>query len=80
MNHNANRHAWFRFIPLNDADDAERKKMHALMCEPYHTLLGHFRHEVGRVIKARLHTRDRPTDCRQQTRFPSRLQDAVTAR
>jgi hypothetical protein len=34
-------------INLNEADDAKRAKMRADMHEPYRTLLGHFRHEVG---------------------------------
>jgi hypothetical protein len=34
-------------IALNEANDAEREKRRVLMGEPYRTLLGHFRHEVG---------------------------------
>jgi hypothetical protein len=36
-------------ITLNvaEADDARREKMRTTMHEPYRTLLGHFRHEVG---------------------------------
>jgi hypothetical protein len=34
-------------IALVEADDAEREKRRATMNEPYRTLLGHFRHEVG---------------------------------
>ncbi|WP_375459642.1 putative zinc-binding metallopeptidase [uncultured Enterovirga sp.] len=34
-------------IALAEADDAEREKRRATMGEPYRTLLGHFRHEVG---------------------------------
>ncbi|GJE00086.1 zinc-binding metallopeptidase family protein [Methylobacterium isbiliense] len=34
-------------IALVEADDAEREKRRAAMGEPYRTLLGHFRHEVG---------------------------------
>jgi hypothetical protein len=34
-------------INLNEADDALREKLRAEMGEPYRTLLGHFRHEVG---------------------------------
>jgi hypothetical protein len=34
-------------INLNEADDAKRAKLRADMHEPYRTLLGHFRHEVG---------------------------------
>jgi hypothetical protein len=34
-------------INLNEADDALREKLRTEMGEPYRTLLGHFRHEVG---------------------------------
>ncbi len=34
-------------INLAEADDLEREKQRAAMHEPYRTLLGHFRHEVG---------------------------------
>jgi hypothetical protein len=34
-------------IALVEADDAEREARRARMGEPYRTLLGHFRHEVG---------------------------------
>ncbi|RVU16586.1 zinc-binding metallopeptidase family protein [Methylobacterium oryzihabitans] len=34
-------------IALVEADDAEREKRRSQMGEPYRTLLGHFRHEVG---------------------------------
>jgi hypothetical protein len=34
-------------INLNEADDALREKLRTAMGEPYRTLLGHLRHEVG---------------------------------
>ncbi len=34
-------------ISLAEADDAERERTRTQMGEPYRTLLGHFRHEVG---------------------------------
>jgi hypothetical protein len=34
-------------LALDEADDAEREKRRTIMHEPYRTLLGHFRHEVG---------------------------------
>ena len=34
-------------LALKEADDAEREKRRTEMKEPYRTLLGHFRHEVG---------------------------------
>jgi len=41
-------------IALNEADDAEREKVRVAMHEPYRTLLGHFRHEVGHYFWDRL--------------------------
>ena len=34
-------------LALEEADDAEREKRRTLMHEPYRTLVGHLRHEVG---------------------------------
>ena len=34
-------------IALSEADDSERERRRLAMGEPYRTLLGHFRHEVG---------------------------------
>ncbi len=34
-------------LSLAEADDAERERRRAAMHEPYRTLLGHFRHEIG---------------------------------
>lgn len=43
-------------ITLNvaEADDAQREKRRALLHEPYRTLLGHFRHEIGHYYWDRL--------------------------
>jgi hypothetical protein len=41
-------------ISLVEADDAEREKLRQIMGEPYRTLLGHFRHEVGHFYWERL--------------------------
>ncbi|MGJ7512291.1 zinc-binding metallopeptidase family protein [Variovorax sp. GT1P44] len=43
-------------ITLNiaEADDAEREKIRLSMHEPYRTLLGHFRHEIGHYYWDRL--------------------------
>lgn len=48
-------------ITLNvaEADDAQREAIRAAMHEPYRTLLGHFRHEVGHFYWDRL-VRDDP--------------------
>lgn len=41
-------------IALREADDAERERARTAMAEPYRTLLGHFRHEVGHYYWDRL--------------------------
>jgi hypothetical protein len=41
-------------IALAEADDTEREKRRHAMGEPYRTLLGHFRHEVGHYFWDRL--------------------------
>ena len=41
-------------IALSEADDAEREIRRKAMREPYRTLLGHFRHEVGHYFWDRL--------------------------
>ncbi len=41
-------------IDLAETDDAYREKVRALLDEPYRTLLGHFRHEVGHYYEWQL--------------------------
>ncbi len=41
-------------IALSEADDAEREKIRVAMREPYRTLVGHFRHEIGHYFWDRL--------------------------
>jgi hypothetical protein len=41
-------------LALKEADDATREKVRTEMGEPYRTLLGHFRHEVGHYFWDRL--------------------------
>jgi hypothetical protein len=41
-------------INIAEADDAERERARKDMAEPYRTLLGHFRHEVGHYYWERL--------------------------
>lgn len=41
-------------LALSEADDAERERRRSLMHEPYRTILGHFRHEVGHYYWDRL--------------------------
>lgn len=51
-------------ITLNiaEADDARREEARAQMHEPYRTLLGHFRHEIGHYYFDRLVARTRWTE------------------
>jgi hypothetical protein len=53
-------------VNLAEADDAEREKRRVSLNEPYRTLLGHFRHEIGHYYWDRL-IRDtqRLTACRE---------------
>jgi hypothetical protein len=46
-------------INIAEADDPEREKRRVQLHEPYRTLLGHFRHEIGHYYWARL-IRDDP--------------------
>jgi len=46
-------------IKLAEADDVERERRRQQLHEPYRTLLGHFRHEVGHYHWDRL-IKDRP--------------------
>ncbi len=41
-------------INVEEADDVQREQMRAAMNEPYRTLLGHFRHEIGHYYWDRL--------------------------
>jgi hypothetical protein len=41
-------------IALTEADDSERERRRLAMGEPYRTLLGHFRHEIGHYYWDRL--------------------------
>jgi len=41
-------------INLSEADDSEREKQRGAFDEPYRTLLGHFRHEIGHYYWDRL--------------------------
>ena len=63
-------------ITLNiaEADDAEREKRRVSMGEPYRTLLGHFRHEVGHYYWERL-VRDRGNTDRYRQLFGDETQD-----
>jgi len=52
-------HAGVITINVAEADDAQREAIRAAMHEPYRTLLGHFRHEIGHYYWDRL-VRDDP--------------------
>ena len=41
-------------IDLAESDDAYREKVRAQLAEPYRTMLGHFRHEVGHYYEWQL--------------------------
>jgi hypothetical protein len=41
-------------LNIEEADDARREQIRKEMGEPYHTLVGHFRHEVGHYYWDRL--------------------------
>ena len=50
-------------IALAEADDAEREKRRAELGEPYRTLLGHMRHEVGHYYWDRLVAGGQESQC-----------------
>jgi len=53
-------------INLAEADDAERERRRVSLSEPYRTVLGHFRHEVGHYYWDRLiKNTDRLERCRE---------------
>ena len=52
-------------INANEADDAERERVRNQLHEPYRTLLGHFRHEIGHYYWDRLIANsERLSECR----------------
>ena len=58
-------------LALKEADDAVREKVRGEMGEPYRTLLGHFRHEVGHYFWDRLIS----TDEKKLAQFRSQFGD-----
>ncbi|GAA4123458.1 putative zinc-binding metallopeptidase [Nocardioides fonticola] len=52
-------------IDLAESDDAYREKVKAQLDEPYRTMLGHFRHEVGHYYEWRLVTGERRAGYRE---------------
>jgi hypothetical protein len=67
-------------ITLNvaEADDAEREKRRVALHEPYRTLLGHFRHEVGHYYWERL-VQDGPGHGRFRELFGDERKDYAQA-
>jgi hypothetical protein len=61
-------------INIAEADDAERERARQDMAEPYRTLLGHFRHEIGHYYWERL-VRDGPWLEGFRTMFGDERQD-----
>lgn len=47
-------------IDLAEGDDARRERIRQELGEPYRTLLGHLRHEVGHYLQSQLVTEDDP--------------------
>lgn len=47
-------------IDLAESDDARRERIRQQLGEPYRTLLGHLRHEVGHFFQMRLVTEEHP--------------------
>lgn len=65
-------------VSLAEADDATREKTRQDMGEPYRTLLGHFRHEIGHYYWDRL-VRDRDEIPRFRALFGDEREDYQTA-
>jgi hypothetical protein len=61
-------------LNLAEADDAEREKRRTQLGEPYRTLLGHFRHEIGHYYWDRL-VRDGGKLCAYRDCFGDERQD-----
>ncbi|MEM8665534.1 MAG: putative zinc-binding metallopeptidase [Pseudomonadota bacterium] len=56
-------------INIAEGDDAERERRRTLMGEPYRTLVGHFRHEIGHYYWDRLVATDPDTLARCRALF-----------
>jgi hypothetical protein len=65
-------------LDLAEADDAHRARVRAEMGEPYRTLLGHFRHEVGHFYFPLL-VDDEPTRGQARARFGDEREDYQAA-
>ena len=65
-------------LNLAEADDTHRERIRSQMREPYRTLLGHYRHEVGHYFWDRL-VRDDPSLQGFRTLFGDERQDYAAA-
>lgn len=65
-------------LALKEADDAERERRRSEMGEPYRTLLGHFRHEVGHYYWDRL-VADRGLHAESRAMFGNDEEDYAAA-
>ena len=67
-------------LDIGEADDATREQRRPAMREPYRTLLGHLRHEIGHYYWYRLidnspwHAAFRSTFCDERTNYAAALQ------
>src|SRR5688572_23091825 len=66
-------------INVAEAYDAERERRRHALGEPYRTLLGHMRHEVGHYYWARLVAADGATLARFRTQFGDEREDYAAA-
>jgi hypothetical protein len=65
-------------LNVEEADDSQREKIRREMHEPYRTLLGHFRHEIGHYYWDRL-IAETPWHERFRTLFGDERQDYAAA-
>lgn len=67
-------------VDLAETDDARRERIREQLGEPYRTMLGHLRHEVGHYVELCLVTPDRPERLdRCRTLFGDETQDYQAA-
>jgi hypothetical protein len=52
-------------LSIAEADDAERERRRSEMAEPYRTVIGHLRHEIGHYYEQLLVVNERLEPCRQ---------------
>lgn len=66
-------------IDLAEGDDSHRERIRHELAEPYRTMLGHFRHEVGHYYQWRLVADDPPLLTRARTLFGDESADYQAA-